>query len=139
MIKYLITLALLLSITIQPLSSEDLMSYFLTLYEDVVGLSKLGADVSDLVNDLSVALELINDGSPESLSRAQSLLKGIELRVESLKSRASYEVIYVNLIKYLTVAILASIPIATYYLLPRVYLGIWFRIRRRWVVRYGRT
>lgn len=111
----------------------------LSVYGELVRLSRLGVNVDDLVEDLSAALELINDGSSESLARARSILEDVRRRLEAVRSRASYEVAYRSLVKYSSVAVLAMIPLATYYLLPRVYLRIWFRARRRWVVKHGRT
>jgi hypothetical protein len=115
------------------------MSDFLVVYKDVVELGKLGIDVSGLVSKLSVALDLISDGSPDSLSKAESLINDVRSEVYRLKSEANYYIMYRSLYKYLVVAVLVLIPLAIYYLLPRIYLIIWFRLRRRWVVRYGRT
>ena len=135
--KYLLILLLLSSIV--NTVPKDLMSDFLTVYKEVVELSRLGVDVSELVSKLSLALELIGDGSPESISKAESIVNEVRSEVYKLKSEANYYVMYRSLYKYSVVTLLALIPIATYYLLPRVYLIIWFRLRRRWVVRYGRT
>jgi len=115
------------------------MSDFLTVYKDVVELSRLGIDVDGLVSKLSLALDLIVEDSPESISRAELIIDEVRAEVGRLKSEVNYYVIYRSLHKYLVVAVLALIPVGIYYLLPRVYLIIWFRLRRRWVVRYGRT
>ncbi|MEM4752444.1 MAG: hypothetical protein QXR55_02980 [Sulfolobales archaeon] len=118
---------------------EDVEKEFLSIYKELVELSTLGIDVSDLIKELSVILELMDDGSNESITKAESLLKDIRTRLEILKSKASYEILYVNLIKYSSITLLALIPVATYLLLPRVYLKVWFKVRKRWVIRYGRT
>jgi hypothetical protein len=115
------------------------MGDFLVVYKDVVELGRLGMDVSGLVSKLSVALDLISDGSPDSLSKAESLINDVRSEVYRLKSEANYYVMHRSLYKYSVVAVLALIPLAIYYLLPRIYLIIWFRLRRRWVVKYGRT
>lgn len=138
--KYLIllTISLLLTSAVNTVPN-DVMSDFLVVYKDVVELGRLGIDVSGLVSKLSVALDLISDGSPDSLSKAESLINDVRSEVYRLKSEANYYVMYRSLYKYSVVAVLALIPLATYYLLPRIYLIIWFRLRRRWVVKYGRT
>lgn len=138
--KYLIllTISLLLTSAVNTVPN-DVMSDFLVVYKDVVELGRLGIDVSGLVSKLSVALDLISDGSPNSLSKAESLINDVRSEVYRLKSEANYYVMYRSLYKYSVVAVLALIPLAIYYLLPRIYLIIWFRLRRRWVVRYGRT
>ena len=135
--KYLLILLLLSSIV--NTIPNDLMSDFLTVYKDVVELSRLGVDVDGLVSKLSLALDLIVEDSPESISRAELIIDEVRAEVGRLKSEVNYYVIYRSLHKYLVVAVLALIPVGIYYLLPRVYLIIWFRLRRRWVVRYGRT
>jgi len=136
-VKYLLILLLLSSIV--NTIPNDLMSDFLTVYKDVVELSRLGIDVDGLVSKLSLALDLIVEDSPESISKAESIVNEVRSEVYKLKSEANYYVMYRSLYKYSVVTLLALIPIATYYLLPRVYLIMWFRLRRRWVVRYGRT
>ncbi|MEM0453148.1 MAG: hypothetical protein QXO98_00610 [Sulfolobales archaeon] len=117
----------------------DIENEFLSIYKELVELSTLGVDVSDLIKELSVVLELIGDGSNESIAKAESKLKDVRARLEILKSRASYETLYMNLIKYSSITLLALVPVVTYFLLPRVYLKVWFKVRRRWVIRYGRT
>ena len=135
--KYLLILLLLSSIV--NTIPNDLMSDFLTVYKDVVELSRLGIDVDGLVSKLSLALDLIVEDSPESISKAESIVNEVRSEVYKLKSEANYYVMYRSLYKYSVVTLLALIPIATYYLLPRIYLIMWFKLRRRWVVRYGRT
>ncbi|MEM0361257.1 MAG: hypothetical protein QW267_05730 [Sulfolobales archaeon] len=130
---------LFLMVLVVHASVEDVEKEFLSIYKELVELSTLGIDVSDLIKELSVILELMDDGSNESITKAESLLKDIRTRLEILKSKASYEILYVNLIKYSSITLLALIPVATYLLLPRVYLKVWFKVRKRWVIRYGRT
>ena len=138
--KYLtlLTISLLLTPAVNTVPN-DVMGDFLVVYKDVVELGRLGIDVSGLVSKLSVALDLISDGSPDSLSKAESLINDVRSEVYRLKSEANYYIMYRSLYKYSIIAVLALIPLATYYLLPRIYLIIWFRLRRRWVVKYGRT
>ncbi|MEM4498546.1 MAG: hypothetical protein QXH57_00320 [Sulfolobales archaeon] len=130
---------LFLMVLVVHASVEGVEKEFLSIYKELVELSTLGIDVSDLIKELSVILELMDDGSNESITKAESLLKDIRTRLEILKSKASYEILYVNLIKYSSITLLALIPVATYLLLPRVYLKVWFKVRKRWVIRYGRT
>ena len=138
--KYLtlLTISLLLTPAVNTVPN-DVMGDFLVVYKDVVELGRLGIDVSGLVSKLSVALDLISDGSPDSLSKAESLINDVRSEVYRLKSEANYYVMYRSLYKYSIIAVLVLIPLAIYYLLPRIYLIIWFRLRRRWVVKYGRT
>ncbi len=135
--KYLLILLLLSSVV--NVVPNDLVNDFLTVYKDVVELSRLGVNVDVLVSKLSLALELLSDGSSESISKAELIVNEVKSEVYRLKSEANYYVMYKSLYKYSVVTLLALIPVVIYYLLPRIYLIMWFRFRRRWVVKYGRT
>ncbi len=107
---------------------------FIKLYAEVAELGKEGINVTSLVHELSIALKLINEGTNESLARAESILSHVRSEVESLKAEAPQIILISNFRKYGTAAAIAAIPVALYFLLPRAYLAIWFRVRRRWVV-----
>ena len=107
---------------------------FMNVYRDVVSLARRGIDVSKLVHELSKVLDLINRGDSESLTKARSMLIDISNQVEMIKSRASNVILINNIIKYGTVASIISIPILFYFLFPRIYIALWFRIRRRWII-----
>lgn len=86
-------------------------------------------------------LDNLSTGSLENLGDA---LSSVELVVGDVKSYGVVEKAVKGagetysrllLLKATTVALLASIPIAVYLLLPRAYLYLWFRVRRKWVVR----
>ena len=107
---------------------------FIQLYIEVAELGKEGINVTSLVHELSKALKLINEGTNESLIRAESILSRVRSELESLKAEAPRIILANNVRKYGAVTALASVPVVFYFLLPRVYLAIWFRVRRRWVV-----
>lgn len=137
MIKYLLILLLLTSVI--NAVPNDLASEFLAVYREVLELDALGVDVSGLVSKLSLALDLMSDGAPESVSKAELIISEVRSEVSRLKSEANYYVMYRSLLKYSAIAAFALIPVATYFLLPRIYLIMWFRFRRRWVVKHGHT
>jgi len=113
---------------------DILRDEFMNVYRDVVSLARRGIDVSKLVHELSKVLDLINRGDSESLTKARSMLIDISNQVEMIKSRASNVILINNIIKYSTVASIISIPILFYFLFPRIYIALWFRIRRRWII-----
>jgi hypothetical protein len=51
--------------------------------------------------------------------------------VEKLKNNAPSLILYMNASKALLVALLASMPLIVYILLPRLYLYLWFKTRRK--------
>lgn len=113
---------------------DVLRDEFMSVYRDIVSLAKRGVDVSKLVHELSKVLDLINKGDSESLTKAKSMLIDISTQVKIIKSRANNIILINNIIKYGIAASIISIPILFYFLFPRIYLAIWFRIRRRWIV-----
>lgn len=137
--KYLLVITSLMLITSAAISAYDLRGEFMEVYEGLVEVSELGIDVGPLISKLSTALDLINDGDPQSLTKAESLINEVRSELQVIRSRAGYVVLYLSLSKYLIIASLALMPIAIYYVLPRAYLMIWFKVRRGWVVRHGRT
>ncbi len=115
-------------------SSGGVKEEFIKLYVEVAELGKEGVNVTPLVHELSKALKLINEGTNESLVRAEYVLSHVRSEVESLKAESPRIVLMNDFRKYGTAAAIATIPVALYFLLPRAYLAIWFRVRKRWVV-----
>ena len=121
-------------ISVEASSVDEVRKEFIDVYVDVAKLGKEGINVTSLVHELSKALKLIDEGSNESLLKAKAIIDHVKSEVRKLKAEAPRIILMDNLRKYLIVAALACIPIAFYFLLPRAYLLVWFRIRRRWVV-----
>ncbi len=143
-------LALSLALTASPMFSptinassiperKALRNELIQLYTETVNLSREGVNVSGVVNDLSSALALIDEGSNESLIKASQILSNASKEINALRAEAPRIKLMNDLRLYGTVAVLASIPILTYFLLPRAYLIMWFRSRRRWLVRHEHT
>ncbi len=121
-------------ISVEASSVDEVRKEFIDVYVDVAKLGKEGINVTSLVHELSKALKLIDEGSNESLLKAKAIIDHVKSEVRKLKAEAPRIILMDNLRKYLIVAALACIPIAFYFLLPRAYLLVWFRVRRRWVV-----
>jgi len=61
-------------------------------------------------------------------------LESIREEIKALKSDAENIYIINNIIRYSTAVGIGLVPVAVYILLPRIYLYIWYRTRRRWIV-----
>ena len=129
-----IMLAQILSTPVYAVDKDSLWSRYLELYERTADLGRRGINVSSIVDELSIVLELMNNGDDYSLKRASELLDSIEKKLLSLERNADNILLMENLRKYSIVGFIMSIPLLFYLLFPRLYLAIWFRVRRRWVV-----
>lgn len=101
-------------------------------YKIVYELGRMGIDVSSLVDKLNEARKLIDKGD---YGGAEKIVDEVISEAEALKKEAPGIVFWRNFRKAVTVVCLASIPILTYFFLPRVYLEAWYRLKRKWVVR----
>jgi len=114
----------------------DPYSRFYELYVRTVRISSRGVDVCEVLEHLSEVLKLLELGrygeALEEMGRAEEVLARLEHVAGAL-------VLRVSLAKYGGAAVLASVPLAVYVLLPRVYVYAWYRARRRWVVVSERT
>lgn len=119
--------------------SSDLDEEFLSLYKEIVYLAKKGVQVSHMVSNLSVVLEVAEQDSNNSRSRIDELMRFIRDNLEELKKEAPRITLYRDITRLLTVIFLASMPIIFYIFFPRLYLYTWFITRRRWVVKSEST
>jgi hypothetical protein len=91
-----------------------------------------GVNVTDVVKKLDEVVELYERGD---IDRARDILNDTEVEVLELEKIADNVYRSIVISKAITIAFLVSIPVAVYYFLPRVYLYIWFKLRRKWLVR----
>jgi hypothetical protein len=102
---------------------------------DLVGrvseLYSKGLDVSDVIEKLNRAIVLYEENRSEEAIR---LVEEARSLIDDM-SRVADRVYYTNMaLKAITVTALASIPVLVYFLLPRAYLYLWFKSRRKWLV-----
>ncbi len=121
------------AIALAQTAGHDVETRVTALYTDAYRLAKRGIDVSTVIHELDKALKLARRGDVEE---AQRLLDDASARLQQLESGASSTLLRARLEKFLAVAVLAAIPVATYLLLPRLYLRLWYKSRRRWVVEH---
>lgn len=133
--KYAVIIILVLTLlyAICPIVfSENLDSEVASVLKDIDYLYNHGVNVDDLVHRLDQAVKLINNGDYD---RAKTILSGIKNEIGSLKNKAETIYLYQTIYKYGLVALLLSLPILAYFLTPRIYLYLWYRLRRGWIVK----
>lgn len=104
-----------------------------SLMRDLEYLHERGVNVSPIVYQLNKAIESYRSGDLES-----SLSHIHEARALIERYRGEAESIYMSILVMKMVMLIAlfSIPLIVYLLLPRVYLYIWFKLHKKWVVRW---
>ncbi len=129
----LILLTLLTSIVLQSVivSCEDPYEKFLDLYSRIADLALKGINVSQYVTVLKNVLQLLEVNRSEE---AMELMTRIEANLSELESKADNIVFSQTVIKYATAAAILSLPALVYLLLPRLYVYVWFKSRKRWVL-----
>lgn len=113
---------------IDTVYSGDQYGEFLDLYVEIAKLAQQGIDVSNLVEKLREAHEALTNTRVANLSI-------IKYEINNVKNEVSRTVLYKGIMKWSSVLGLMSIPILIYLFLPRVYLYLWYKSRRRWVVK----
>jgi len=126
-----IALALVVMISMGMLNATAFDSEVGKLVKELGYLESSGLNVSSLVEELDKAVKLYYSGER---SKALRILQSIEASVSKLKPLAREAAARRTMEKAITVAALASAPIAVYLLLPRAYLYLWYRLRRKWIV-----
>jgi hypothetical protein len=111
---------------------EEYMDKALDLLKRLQVLSRKGMNVTGLVNELNKTMGLIQDGKIDS---ARIKLKEIEAKVSILEEKADTYYVWNTIYKYTEIASILSIPPLFYLLFPRIYLYLWFKLRKRWIVR----
>ncbi len=113
----------------------DLWSMFLEVYSKVEYLGSQGINVSELVNELNVVLDLFEQGSNESLTKAHEILVRLDGECDRLLDELPDYILWRNIRLYTTVAVLALIPVLAYVFIPRTYIRLWYRFHKKWLVK----
>lgn len=133
------TLIIVILISLLPQFVADdgnIREKIVELYREIVYFAKNGLEVSHLVGKLDKVLELMHRGDNNI---AREILVEIEQDVKKLRSEAPNAILYKRISKSIIIGLLVLIPITFYVLFPRIYLCIWFKTRRKWVVKTGAT
>jgi hypothetical protein len=128
-----IVLLLVLALSALPVvQGSDFDSEVGVLVEEAGKLYSKGVDVAMVIEKLDNAIALYESGRVDEAYAALSEARSMIMDLSSVADQVYY---YNTLVKAVTVAVLAVIPIAIYLLLPRIYLYVWFKTRRKWIVR----
>ncbi len=102
---------------------------WLKVFNEAVELDREGANVTPVLHALNRALQCLDAGNDSCAStwieKAERLLTRARLTVPGPFERLS---------KPLAVGALLATPVAFYFGLPRLYLTVWLRLHRGWVV-----
>lgn len=94
-------------------------------------LRSMGGNVTGLVEEVNRAIQHAENGDIDSANR---ILDEVEANITSLEPVVEHDYRIHTIEKYAIVVILLLLPVIVYLGLPRLYLALWFRLRRKWIV-----
>jgi len=124
-------MALLLALYAVSALSDPLDDRVSPIIKDLEYLSSRGVDVSNLTRRLDAAIRLYE---ANRTSEAVSLLDNVSSDVQSLKAAAEEVYLRKTVAKYSLAVFVLSLPLVAYLVIPRVYVYVWFRLHRGWLV-----
>lgn len=127
----LVVLVLLLCNLLIVSTSSDLDGDVGSLVERASELYSKGIDISIIIEKLNNAIVSYEEGNVNESSRLLGEARGL---IENM-STIAYSVYFSNIVfKAIIVVLLATIPVLVYILLPRFYLYLWYKSRKKWIV-----
>lgn len=114
---------------------QDLDASVGSIVKDLEYLDSRYVNISSLVADLDRAVDLASRGN---YSEAIAIINSVRGNVSLLMGDADRVYLYNSIARYGSAAAVLSLPLIVYFFLPRLYLALWFRSRRRWIVRVRR-
>jgi len=112
-------------------ASSDLDGEVGDLVERASELYSKGLDISVIIEKLNSAIVSYEEGDVNESNR---LLGEARSLIENMGTIAD-NVYFTNIVlKAITVGVLATIPVLVYVLLPRLYLYLWYKSRKKWIV-----
>ena len=110
---------------------RDLDSRIGNIAEKLSNLENKGGNVTDIIIEVNKAIQLAEKGN---YKEANKILDKVEAEINSLEPQVEKQYKINTIKKYTTVSFLLALPLITYYALPRLYLLLWYRSRRKWLV-----
>jgi len=127
-----LALSLIPSLATGGESIDQYMPRIIDLARRLQALSEKGINVSSLTSELNEAVSMLQDGEVDA---ALNLLDRVENEVCGLEATVDSYYMYSTIARYARVAAVLSTPVLFYLLFPRIYVYIWFKARRRWIMR----
>lgn len=129
----ILILLILLMLTVHiSLGQGELYADIENLIQDLEFLDSKGVDTTTIIDLLNKAIYLLNEGK---VNESRQYIDEAKAQILELKKEADLVYLRLTLTKALTVLSLLSLPIMIYLFLPRTYLYLWYRFRRKWVIR----
>ncbi len=113
-------------------SMSEIDSLVSSIMKDLEYLESREVNVSSLIHRVNEDIKGL-EKDPGNATYIKDL-ESIRDEIKALKSDAENIYIINNIIRYSTAVGIGLVPVAVYILLPRIYLYIWYRTRRRWIV-----
>lgn len=123
---------ILLSLLNTLRAQNFLYDEFINIYVEVAYLSDKGLNVTHLTEQLKELYKaiLVND-----TEKAHLLISSLWKNLEETKREASKELVLRKIEKGAIVTFFACLPLLVYLLLPRIYLYVWYKTKKRWVIK----
>ncbi len=118
----------------QSPTENDVLGESLSILKRLQTLESRHINVTPLVEELNTAVQLAQNGDAGS---AEKMIRDVESKVARLEAGSETHYRVYMAVKTAEVAVLLSAPLLFYFGFPRLYLYIWFRVRRRWIVKNG--
>lgn len=112
--------------------SEDFDARIVEYVERIAELEAKHVDARNVVDKLNEAVKAFEQGDH---ARAGLILSEVDTMLADLEEGSQQAYLLHTASKAASVAVLALIPLLVYTLLPRAYIYLWFKTRRKWVVR----
>jgi len=130
-------LALMLSILLSPpgvyaITIEEVQGSFKDAYILVVNAERSGAEVSNLINKLNQAADLIRVGDEVSLSKAINILNEVNSEAKISETNGIQLVNFYYYQVGISIFLFSAAGILVYLYGSRVFWLLWFRSKRKW-------
>ena len=114
-----------------PRDQEIIVKEIEGLMRDLEYLYSRGVNISDIIDLLNRAIQYTD----RNISEAQRLISIAKEEISERRSYAENTYLMNLVIKYLEITAIASIPLLVYLFLPRIYLYLWYRSHRKWIIK----
>lgn len=134
LVLFLITSSVSIPIHSDTNPNDPLLIKCMDLLRQLQDLHNKDINVTTLVQQLNEAVQLASEGKRE---QAKYIIDNVERNITKLQAIADHHYHVVLAYKAIEVGLILSFPVLFYFGFPRLYLYIWFRLRRRWIVKDG--
>ncbi|WP_440060233.1 hypothetical protein ACSU1N_03595 [Thermogladius sp. 4427co] len=122
--------------TTTPYDTSQYITQIQDIEQELKPISQAGMNTSLVEYYVNNALQLISKGqlTSEEAAWVENNISLAWSELEKLKAEYPSYVLWKNIYTWASIALYASIPVITYFLLPRVWAYIWYWTKRKWRV-----